>query len=146
MLKRRTKCCNCGFLGVHHRLDELSESFSDAQRLSAQARLDVPKWLKTQDAMLSCYRGLEYSLMGMTSPDTGYGISDFHKAIVEPRRCKFYYPYDPGYTPRQHLELQREAKTQRLLLIGMLSAALIGALAAILAQPIGQLIGSLIAR
>lgn len=49
-------------------------------------------------------------------------------------KCPYFFPYNPGYSPIEHRELQREAKTQRLLIKGMILAALIGAGAAIAAQ------------
>ena len=45
-----------------------------------------------------------------------------------------FFPYTPSYTPLEHRELQQEAKTQCLLIKGMLLAALIGAAAAIAAR------------
>jgi hypothetical protein len=54
------------------------------------------------------------------------------------RKCAYFYPYSPGYSPSEHRELQRETRTQWLLIFGMLSAALIGALAAIAAQLISR--------
>ncbi|MCJ7575167.1 MAG: hypothetical protein MUO80_00515 [Dehalococcoidia bacterium] len=54
------------------------------------------------------------------------------------RKCPYFFPYNPGYSPAEHRELQREAKNQRLLMIGMLLAALIGAAAAIVAQLIAR--------
>lgn len=50
------------------------------------------------------------------------------------RKCPYFFKYNPSYSPVEHRELQREAKTQKLLIIGMLLAALIGAVAAIVAQ------------
>lgn len=49
-------------------------------------------------------------------------------------KCPYFFPYNPSYSPIEHRELQREAKTQRLLIKGMILAALIGAGAAIAAQ------------
>jgi len=54
------------------------------------------------------------------------------------RTCPYFFPYNPGYSPTEHRELQREAKNQRLLIIGMLLAALIGAAAAIVAQVLAR--------
>ena len=54
------------------------------------------------------------------------------------RKCPYFFHYNPGYSPVEHRELQRDAKNQRLLMIGMLLAALIGAAAAIVAQAIAR--------
>ena len=78
--------------------------------------------------MITCLRGQNYLIAGITSP----GESITHEALQNgssiPRYCKYYYPYNPGYTPEQHLELQREAKTRRTLIVGMILAAVIGAI------------------
>lgn len=43
------------------------------------------------------------------------------------QKCPYFFPYNPSYSPSEHQQLQREARNQRLLMIGMLLAALIGA-------------------
>lgn len=45
------------------------------------------------------------------------------------RKCVCFFPHHPGYSPVEHRELQREAKNQRLLIIGMVLAAVVGAVA-----------------
>lgn len=56
------------------------------------------------------------------------------QAANSQRKCPFFFPYNSGYSPNEHRELQREARTQKVLIVGMLLAALIGAAAAIVAQ------------
>lgn len=124
MLGRKVKCCDCGFLGVRYRTHELADTFGDIRELPAQARLGVFQWLESQDAYLDCFRGLGHVVAGVTSPDWGVAISDFHKGATQPRRCRYYYHYDPGYTPSQHLDLQREREQRRFLIkVSLLSAA-----------------------
>lgn len=75
-----------------------------------------------------------------------WGYSDFKdksrdavfQFLNSERKCPYFFPYNPSYSPIEHRELQREAKTQRLLIKGMILAALIGAVAAITAQLIAQ--------
>ena len=62
----------------------------------------------------------------------------FSQFLNSNRKCLYFFPYNPGYSPVEHRELQRDAKNQRLLMIGMLLAALIGAAAAIVAQVIAR--------
>ena len=54
------------------------------------------------------------------------------------RRCPYFFPYHPSYSPIEHRELQREAQTNRFLTRNMLLAATIGAGAAILAQHLAR--------
>jgi len=60
------------------------------------------------------------------------------KFLSSERKCPYFFPYNPGYSPAEHRELQREAKTHMLLIKGMILAALIGAVAAIAAQIIAR--------
>ena len=62
----------------------------------------------------------------------------FFQFLNSNRKCPYFFPYHPGYSPIEHRELQRDAKNQRLLVIGMLLAALIGAVAAIVAQVLAR--------
>jgi hypothetical protein len=43
------------------------------------------------------------------------------------RKCPYFFPHNPSYSPIEHRELQRDAKTRRLLIKGMILAAVIGA-------------------
>ena len=121
MFKKQVKCVNCGFLGVYggSSRPNLEISPRDRSDLSLHA---------TVHFMITCLRGQNYLIAGITSP----GESITHKALQDgsslTRYCKYYHRYNPGYTPEQHLELQREAKTQSLLIRGMILAAVIGAI------------------
>ena len=59
-------------------------------------------------------------------------------ALNTERECPYFFPYLPGYRPIEHREPQQNANTQRLLIKGMIMAALIGAVAAILVQLIAR--------
>lgn len=64
--------------------------------------------------------------------DFGEGEDGIEKvlnlALNSERKCPYFFPYIPSYTPIEHRELQRDVKTQRLLIKGMIVAAVIGAL------------------
>ena len=130
---KQVKCSCCGFLGVCYRESELSDSFSDIQEMLAQTRLDVGKWLKSQDAMLSCFRGQDYILVGVTSPTGGIPVSDLHKAVDRPRHCRYYHAYTPGYTPREHLDLQKDKEQRQFLILVTIISAAVGAIVGALA-------------
>jgi len=129
MVGKKVKCCDCGFLGVRGRTHELADTFGDIRELPARARLGVFQWLESLhvDAYLDCFRGQGHIVAGETSPRWGVAISHFHKGVTQPRRCRYYYHYDPGYTPSQHLDLQRERDQRRFLIIVSLLSATIGA-------------------
>lgn len=56
------------------------------------------------------------------------------EAIMQPRPCPYFIKYEPGYSPEEHKELKREARTRRVMLIASLVGAAIGAGAAVIAQ------------
>jgi hypothetical protein len=57
--------------------------------------------------------------------------SDILDMLNSTRRCACFFPYNSGYSPIEHKELQRDAQSRKLLLVGMLLSAVIGAAAAI---------------
>lgn len=82
---------------------------------------------------LNCTRGV-----WSQSDFLNRNVSDWPKATGEfvnkGRKCPYFFQYRPGYSPAGHSELEREAKTHKLLTRNMLLAGAIGAGAAILAQ------------
>ncbi len=147
-MPKQVKCCNCGFLALHQdinisfgwpgthleRLKLLKElDLLGAGECTQRGRDHIANGTHTDPAILTCTRHV-------------WSGSDFKdrpkEAIFEvlnsKRRCPFFFPYNPSYSPNEHRELQREAKTQRLLIVGMLLAALLGAVAAIVAQVIAS--------
>ena len=115
--KKKVMCVDCGYLGMFHSQSEVQPKIRE-------------KICKIQKGhfghKLSCYRKL---------------IEDVEEAgiILADRECKFFFDYEPGCSPAEHKELKRERETRRILLIGMLAAAVIGAAAAIVAQLIARL-------
>ena len=126
MLGRKVRCCDCGFLG-YHRTDDVSRVPSDPKELSARVRADIHAWLEAAVAGVFpvCLRGQEHAVAGLSPLDYLGAKSDFRVKVAEPVRCRYYYPYNPGYTPKQHLELQRERDQRQFLIkVSLLSAAI----------------------
>lgn len=121
MFKKQVKCSECGFLGIQYELDKSLE-------LPVSSRIRIPQW-SAEDTPpgFGCLRGQDYLIAGTTSPDERHTAKDMRDNIGRPRRCVYYFPYNPGYTPNQHLELQRERGQRRFLIIVSLLSAAVGA-------------------
>ena len=140
------KCCNCGFLALHGAYPFLSELVKTMQ--DYKAAKDIGLYSS------ECIQSERDQIAGSKHPDpsiltcaryvwSGSGFKDKPKDAVfqflnSNRKCPYFFPYNPRYSPLEHRELQRDAKNQRLLIIGMLLAALIGAAAAIVAQVLAR--------
>lgn len=140
------KCCNCGFLALHVPLSlvpgflETIETVRDfkalvelglysGQECTQRGRDRIADNTHADPNSLTCTRYIwSYSDSSDKSKEAVF------QHLNSKRKCPHFFPYNPGYSPIEHRELQREAKTQRLLIIGMLLAALIGAVAAIVGQ------------
>ena len=64
--------------------------------------------------------------------DFGQEDDEIEKALdrelSSDRKCRLFFAYQAGYSPTEHKQLQREAKTQNLLIKGMILASAIGAI------------------
>jgi len=144
---KRAKCCDCGFLAWHESLPSIPLSLQTIQDFK------VAKELLFHSSSECAQRGRDLIADGTHSNPSSLtctryiwsylDFSDKPKEAVfqhvnSKRKCLYFFPYNPGYSPVEHRELQREAKNQRLLIIGMLLAALIGAAAAIVAQVLAR--------
>ena len=142
MLKKEVKCCNCGFLAWYA---------AKATPEEEPTTLDEFKYIKELEVFgfYECRQRMREQIANATLPDVStltcarrvWSYYEFKKEQVlnflnAKRKCPYFFPYNPSYSPNEHRELQRETKTQKLLIIGMLLAALIGAVAAIVAQVI----------
>jgi hypothetical protein len=140
MFRKQAKCCNCGFLALFIAADSLEQrellkdlGLLGSQEYTQQERQQIIEGRHPNPSVLFCTRHVW----------SGSHFKDKPKETVfqflnQEQKCPYFYPYNPSYSPVEHRELQREAKTQKLLLVGMLLAALIGALAAIVAQLIAR--------
>lgn len=94
MFKKQVKCSECGFLGTP---DGLSSE------ISPYDRSDLSKFLS--GLYVGCTRGQDHIIAGTPSADQPISQENLVKNAYLVRKCKYYYPYHPGYTPEQHLEL-----------------------------------------
>ena len=148
VFEKQVKCCNCGFLAltVPSTLMPAAslktiQDFKAAKELGLfsghecvqQTREDIAKSKHSHPSLLTCMRSVWSNLDFEDEPK-----DVIFQFLNSNRKCPYFFPYNPGYTPIEHRELQRDAKNQRLLIIGMLLAALIGAVAAIVAQVLAR--------
>lgn len=72
--------------------------------------------------LLGCARNIwsKYELREQTEPDA-------LAFITSERKCLCFFPYNPGYTPKEHLELQQGSKQRRFLIIVSIVSAAVGA-------------------
>jgi hypothetical protein len=48
--------------------------------------------------------------------------------LTQQRQCRYFFPYLPGFSPQQHLDLEREHRTNILLVKATIIATIIGAI------------------
>ncbi|MFC1911704.1 hypothetical protein ACFLXG_00900 [Chloroflexota bacterium] len=125
MFKKKVKCINCGFLGIY------SGSPKPHLEISPRDRSDL-SLNATVRFMITCLRGQNYLIAGITSPGESITHEALHNGSSIPRYCKYYYPFNPGHTPEQHLELLRERTQRRFLILVSLLSAVVGAVIATL--------------
>ena len=140
MFRKQVKCYNCGFLAWY-----APKATPEEEPIT----LDELKYIKELEifGFYECRERIRKQLANGTYPDVStltcarrvwsyyeYTKEQVSDLLSKKRKCPYYFPYNPSYSPFEHRELQREAKTQRLLVISTLLGALIGALAAITAQ------------
>jgi len=130
MFRKLVRCSDCGFLGCRFSSQDEDEECEPKMRtrIINEGAHPGARWL-------NCTRGIWSELNSDFMKDKGSerpkGTVAFVKTL---RKCPYFFTYHPGYLPTEHRELQREAKTYRLLTRNMLLSAAIGAGAAILAQ------------
>jgi len=138
MFRKQVNCCNCGFLALCESMPHLS-----LEDVKLFKELDLFGYHEcTQRGRDAIADGTHAVLSLLTCTRNVWSYSDFRKKPADTvfqllnseRKCPYFFPYNPGYSPAEHRELRREAKTQALLIKGMILAALIGAVAAIAAQ------------
>lgn len=143
MFRKQIKCYNCGFLALHEAIPPIPmplrtlEDFKSLKELglygshecTQRGRDRIAEGKHSDPSILTCTRQVwSYSDFKDKPADAVFQF------LNSGRKCPYFFPYNPGYSPIEHRELQREAKTHMLLIKGMILAALIGAVAAIVAQ------------
>lgn len=126
MFKKQVKCSECGFLGVLNLRGGLHDVFTEWNELSPSDRADLSG---AKDAVLfvGCSRGQDHIIAGVSASSKPVPYEALFKNVYLYRRCVYYYPYNPGFTPEQHLELLRERSYRRFLIIVALLSATVGA-------------------
>lgn len=140
--KKNVKCTNCGFLcwDVLSRLDdycavirhdELMDNFRD--RLTLENNHGVFDDVVNEEYnKVACLRN-QWIFSNVIVQDNKIRWANI-ESITNPRRCFYFVKYQPGFTPEEHKELQREDNTNRIVRNATLVGAVIGAGAAIAAQ------------
>ena len=105
----------------------LHDFFTTWNEISPSDRADLSGGHKDTELFIGCSRGQDHIIAGV--PASSKPIP--HEAVLRnaylDRRCVYYYQYNPGYTPEQHLELLRERTQRRFLIIVSLLSAAVGA-------------------
>lgn len=157
MFKKQVKCLDCGFLGTHDAMPtdmpffeappSLDERLKRRKLLKDLGMLEPHECTQQQRNHIAAgnYEDRIQSPFTLLCTrrvwnewDLGEEAEEIEEALARvlhsDRKCRLFQRYEAGYSPTEHKELQREDRNRRILLVGMLLAALIGAGAAIIAQ------------
>ena len=126
MLKKQVKCSECGFLGVLGGIETWGEIPSGTRSGLLGRYMDTP-------LHVSCLRGQNCLIAGV-SPGDAVSMEVLIRNSYLPRKCTLFYRYNPGYAPDQHLELLRDSKQRRFLIVVSIISAAVGAGMATLAN------------
>lgn len=138
MARKTARCVDCGFLSLlppeefrpvppNSGIDFYGECTRFGREAVVQENHTNPQWF-------TCRRN-QWS----TDFPKKLATPEIFNIIKQERKCLYFIAYQPGYTPDEHRELQREKTNQRALLRASLLGAAVGASAAILAQMIWAL-------
>ncbi len=141
MARKTVRCADCGFLS----LLPPEEFRGKTSAMGIDFYGDCTKFGRegaTQERHKNPQRFTCRRLQWSTDFPKELTPSQIFNLIKQERECLFFMLYQPGYTPDEHRELQREKTNQRTLLRASILGAVIGASAAILAQLIWALFSS----
>ena len=136
MLKKQVRCSNCGFLAIDIKLEilELTRKSPEVmQRLQAVGMLDlqevtqlgrrnIAKGESAGPSLLTCAKHIWFKVE-LENKDE----SDVQQFFSAERKCPYFFPHNPGYSPVEHKELQRERTQRRFLIIVSVLSAAVGA-------------------
>lgn len=148
MFKKEVKCCECGFLSLSGHEDILLTWIKKEglQRTLAGMEISEKLGLFGLTEIKHVARGKitngtlnPVELTCARSVWTMYDIREMPKNqalrfLCMERKCPFFFPYHPGYKPKEHLELQRDAAQRQFLIKVSAISASVGAGIATLAN------------
>jgi len=142
MARKKVQCVNCGFLSMLPPEDLRSKMATSPKDHFYREYLEIGRQAIAKETPplpqgLLCRR----FLWNMEVPK-GQTETQIFEILNRERECLFFIAYQPGYTPNEHRELQREKANQRTILRASILGAAIGASAAILAQLVWALFSS----
>ncbi len=139
---KKVTCINCGLLcwDVSDIRDELSNTlrydellyFWRNEEALAKSKGILDDYAINETNRIKCLRN--QWVFGVEAKDDGKHHWANANSIASERQCVYYAKYQPGFSPEEHKELQREANTTRTIRNATLWGAAIGAIAAIVAQ------------
>lgn len=127
MFNKQVKCTNCGFLGVLHMRGGLHDFFTTWNEISPPDRADLSGVYKDTGLSVGCSRGQDNIIAGQSPTEKPINQEALMHNAYLPRKCRYFFQYNPGYTPEQHLELLKERTHRRFLIIVTLLSAAVGA-------------------
>lgn len=117
MFRKQVKCCNCGFLALRGAaVRPTAKTLGDVKLLhdlgfygvkecTQRGRDQIDDGTHRDVYSLTCARhvwsGLDFK---------GKSMGEVYWFLTSERKCPYFFPYDAGYSPAEHRELQREAK------------------------------------
>ena len=141
MAKKKVRCVDCGFLcwlpPEHLRKYALKSEADFYLECAPRYREAVIQKTYTNLQLLACRR-FQWSI---DFPEK-LAVPEIFNLIENERECLYFIPYQSGYTPDEHRELQRERVNQRNLIRATFLGIAAGASAAIVAQVISAQLSS----
>ncbi len=144
MFKKQVKCIDCGFLGREEGMpfQEYPRTLEQLKLMIDLGRLGEHEVKQPQRNQMAAgnYEDRIKSSYAVFCTRHVWSERDFGKGDLDEigkalgtelsscRKCRLFFAYEAGCSPTEHKELQREAKTQRLLIRGMILASAIGAI------------------
>ena len=127
MFKKQVRCRNCGFLGSGVAFEATSSIIECPQ----VGRDCIADGTHPNLSTLTCAKNI-WIVSSLSSKTKTEAL----EILNSKRKCRGFFPYEAGYPPTEHKELQREDRNRRILLVGMLLAAVISAAIAMIAQAV----------
>lgn len=141
MARKTVRCVDCGFLSLlppeefrHLPSNSGIDFYGECTRVGREAIIQENH---TGPQLFTCRRN-QWS----TDFPVKLSLSEIFNIIKRERNCLYFISYQPGYTPDEHRQLERESANRRTILLASVLGAGVGASAAILVQIIWALLSS----